>query len=65
MVATGSSWDPRIGLLARAGAEVIGGERIEATAGHAELFGRFGGRQGALAESRQYMPDENRRVAIG
>jgi hypothetical protein len=29
------------------------------------LFSRFGGRQGALAESRQHMPDEGRRVAVG
>ena len=65
VVATGGSREPRSGFLARTGPEVIGGERIQATAGHTELFSRFGGRQGALAESRQHMPDEGRRVAVG
>ena len=64
VVATRNSWDPRIGFLSCAGAQVIGGKRIEATAGHAELCGRFGGRQGLLPEGSQHMADERRRVAI-
>ena len=65
MVATGGAGEPRIALLARASPEEIGGERIEVTAGHAQLVGRFRGCQGALLEGRQHMPDECRRVAIG
>jgi len=65
VIATGGSWYPRISFLARTGPEVIGGEHIEVTAGHAKLFGRFGGREGALPESRQHMPDEGRGVAMG
>ena len=64
VVATRDSREPRIGFFSRAGPEVIGGERIETTAGHAKLFGRFGRRQGALPESGQHMPDEGWRVAM-
>ena len=58
------SWDPRSGLLSRAGSQVTGGECIKATAGHVELCGSFGGRQGMLPEGSQHMADEGRRVAI-
>ena len=58
------SRNPQPRLLSCAGAEVIGRERIEATAGHAELCGRLGGRQGVLPEGSQHMPDEGRRVAM-
>ena len=45
-----NSRDPQTLLLARAGAEVIGAESVEAAAGEAKLFGGFKGRQGALAK---------------
>ncbi len=65
VVATGGAWEPRIGFLAGASPEVIGGERIEAAERDVELCRRFGGRQGALAKGLQHMPDERGRVAIG
>ena len=65
VVATRDSRDPRISLLARAGPEVIGGERIKTAERHAELGRPFGGCQGALSEGSQHMPNESRRVAIG
>ena len=65
MVATGGAWKPRIGFLACAGPEVIGGERIKAAECHAELCRRFGGCQGVLSEGRQHMSNERGRVAMG
>ena len=59
------SRDPQPFLLSCAGAEVIGGERIEAAGGQAELVGGFGGRQGVLPEGSQHMADKGRCVAIG
>jgi len=59
------SWDPQPLFLARAGAEVTGGERIEAAGGQAELLGGFGGRQRVLPEGSQHMTDKGRCVAIG
>jgi len=64
VVATRGSRDPQARFLAGAGAQVSGGEGIEAAARQAELFGRFGGRQGALAEGSQHMPDKRRGVTI-
>jgi len=61
----GGSGAPQALCLSRVGSEVIGGERIKAAAGQAELFGRFGGRQGVLLEGSQHMPNEGRRVAMG
>ena len=58
------SWAPQPRLLARAGAQVSGGEGIEAAAGQPELFGGLGGRQGALAEGSQHMPDKRRGVTM-
>src|ERR1035438_9578594 len=57
------SRDPQPFLLSCAGAEVIGGERIEAAGGQAELVGGFGGRQGVLPEGSQHMADKGRCVA--
>lgn len=65
VVATGGSWSPEIGFLSSAGSEVIGGECIEATAGKAEFFSCFDGRQRSLTESFQDMSNEGWRVAIG
>ena len=65
VVTTRGARDPQTLLLSRVGAEVIGGECIKATAGQAELFGSFVGRQGVLSEGGQHMPDERRCVAIG
>ena len=65
MVTTRGSRDPQPLFLVRVGAEVTGGERIEAASGQAELLGGFGGRQGVLPEGSQHMADEGRRVAIG
>ena len=64
VVATRDSRYPQMGFLWCAGPQVNGGERIEGTAGHIELLGSFGGRQGMLPEGSQQMPDEGRRVAI-
>ena len=52
------SREPQARFLFCAGAEVTGGERIEATVAQTELFGGFGGRQGVVAERIQHMPDE-------
>ena len=60
-----NSRDPQTLLLARAGAEVIGAESVEAAAGEAKLFGGFKGRQGALAKRSQDMADEGGGVAMG
>lgn len=65
MVTPGGSRHPQALFLSRVGSEVIGGKRIEAAAGQAELFGSFGGRQGVLPEGSQHMPDERWCVAIG
>ena len=65
VVSPGGSREPRIGFLARAGPEVIGGERIKAAERNAELGRAFGGRQGALPEGDQHMPNKSGRVAIG
>ena len=65
VVTTRGSRDPQPLFLSRAGAEVIGKERIEAAGGQPELFGGFGGSQAAPPEGGQHMPDERRCVAIG
>src|ERR1035437_3377594 len=62
VVTTRGSGDPQPRLLARAGAEVSGGEGIEAAAGQPELFGGLGGRQGVLPEGSQHMPVKRRGV---
>ena len=64
MVATGGSWNPSLLFLARAGLEIIGGERIETAQGEAELRGGFGGRQGVLPEGREHMADQRRGMTI-
>ena len=64
VVATRGSRKPQTRLLAGVGAEVIGGECIEAAVGQAQLLGGLGGRQGLLAEGSQHMPDESRGVAM-
>ena len=46
VIAAGSSRDPQTLLLACAGAEVIGGESVETTAGDVEFFGGIGGGEG-------------------
>ena len=65
VVTARGSRDPEPLCLARAGAEVIGKEGIEATGGEAELLGGFGGLQGVLPEGSQYMADEGGCMAIG
>ena len=65
VVTTRGSRDPQSLFLARVGAKVTGGERIEAAGGQAELLGGFGGRQRMLPEGSQHMTDEGRCVAIG
>ena len=65
VVTARGSRNPEPLCLSRAGAEVIGKERIEATGGEAELLGGFGGPQGVLPEGSQHMTDEGGCVAIG
>ena len=60
-----SSRDPQTLFLARAGAKVIGGERVEAAAGDVEFFGRIGGAHRAPSEASQHMADEGSAMPIG
>lgn len=60
-----SSRDPQTLFLACAGAEVIGGESVEATAGDVEFFGRIGRCQGAPSEAGQHMADEGSAMPVG
>ena len=64
MVAARSSGYPQSLFLSRAGEEVIGGERVEAAAGQAELFGGLGSGQDLLSEGGEHMADERRAVAM-
>ena len=65
VVTTRDSRDPQTLFLAGTGAQVSGEERVEAAAGQAKLLGGLGGRQRALPEGSQDMPDERRGMAIG
>jgi hypothetical protein len=65
VVSPRGSRDPQALFLSRVGSEIVGGKRIKAAAGQAELFGGFDGRQGVLPEGSQHMPDERGGVAIG
>ena len=64
VIPTRSSRDPKLLVLSRSGAKVIGGERIEAAAGEVELFGRFAGRQRMFSEAIEHMANERRSLSI-
>ena len=60
-----NSWGPQTLFLACAGAEVIGGQSVEATVGDVEFLGRIGGCEGTAAEGSQHKKDEGSAMPIG
>jgi hypothetical protein len=64
MVAAGSAGRPERCLLAGAGGVASGGQRVEATAGEAELIGGLCGVEGVQAEAFKHMTDERGRVPM-
>ena len=64
MVAPGSAGRPKVRLFLGAGSVVIGGERVETTAGELELERSLGDRYRSLPETFEHMANESRRVAM-
>ena len=64
MIAPGSAGRPKVGLLLGAGAQVSGGQRVQAAAREAELLGGLRGGQRAQAKTFQDVTDEGGRVAM-
>ena len=64
MIAPGSTGYPEMLLLLGAGAKIIGGQCVEATARKSELLGRFSCCQRVLPKNFEHVTDERRSVTV-